>query len=123
MSSNSLKNLAISSVYFGTTFLVWSGATRTVHELLDLVLDRVQQRTSGFGSRRRRRQEVDDDVETARALLDEALAAFLLVAWNLEAYNQVVALGHTAYGVALLLTGVLHYASNTEANPCNHFAE
>lgn len=113
--------LGVSLGYFGATFLVWNAASRTVRVLLDLVQGRVRQRKNGVGSKRA--ETAGGEVETARALLSEALAAFLLVAWSIEAYNQRTAFGHTAYGLALFLTGLVHYATGTDASPCALFAK
>ena len=118
------EEIAVSLAYFGATFFVWSAARRTTHVLLELLVGRVRQRKSGAGA-----QNVGSEVKlkteaaTARALLDEALAAFLLVAWSIEAYNQRTAFGHTAYGMALFLTGLVHYATNTDASPCGQLAK
>ena len=117
------EELAVSLVYFGATFFVWSAARRTTHVLLELLMGRVRQRKSGVDSKRVGAQEAGGEAETARALLDEALSAFLLVAWSIEAYNQRTALGHTAFGVALFLTGLVHYATNTDASPCGQLAK
>lgn len=107
-------------MYFGTTFFVWISARRVVHELLQFM---PLQRKCDVCKKCMKDKETAGVVETTRALLDEALAAFLFVAWNFEAYNQFIAFGDTAYGVALLLTGLVHYATNTEANPCYHLTE
>ena len=112
------EELAVSLVYFGATFFVWSAARRTTHVLLELLMGRLRQRKSGVGA-----QKAVDEAATARALLDEGLAAFLLVAWSIEAYNQRTAFGHTAYGVALFLTGLVHYATNTDASPCGKLSK
>ena len=92
---------------FLVTFVVFTAAEYA----LAWILNRIRRKVS---------KQMEAKVAYIGGLVREGLAAFLLVAWSIEAYNWRTSYGHMAYGVALFLTGLAHSYTDTDANPCSH---